>query len=221
MVFGSIVKQIKHKKRIFSDINVINEIGNYIDGINTSVHTMDDTHLLDIYMGIAGNTKVVYLIDQYSDLMTRSRSMDEYIDTGGLVNIAFHRIARDLSEKDSIEMVEYICYKNNTLQKTCVLAYSDEARYGMECLAKIYPKEDKLKFYPSLEEAGFLESLIFRSTGYGIGNFISYAMDGVDTETALTILNTSNIWKAVKKDQDLRNGFLQRGEERLFPALNY
>ena len=82
-------------------------------------------------------------------------------------------------------------------------------------------QEDKLKFYPGLEEAGFLESLIFKNTGYGIGNFISYAMDGVDTETALTILNTSNTWKAVKKDQDLRNGFLQRGEERLFPALNY
>ena len=221
MILKSIIREIKYKKRIFSDINVINEIGNYIDQINTSVHNMDVNCLLEKYIEIAENRKVIYLIDKYSDLMTHNGNEYEYIDTGGLVNVAFCRITRNMSEKDTAKMLEFICYKNSTLKNTCILAYSEDAKDGMEYMAQKYPAESKLKLYPDLEQAGFLENLIFKSSGYGIGNFVSYAMKGIDTETALVILKTSTAWKTVPKDQDLRNGFLQRGEERLLPALNY
>lgn len=168
--------------------------------------------------------KLALVMDKYADLMVVNN------EEGGVeyphscnTKVLFSEAIAELLPNNVLEMASYIS-RNDTFKAAIPIDdYNRNSSLirGLLMMAVKCPVEDKIKFYSSLDSAGILKDCFSHGpVTPEIAMFVVAAFKGIDTPTALNMLEHSNSWRNLPKDQNLRDCLVNR-DERLLPALQY
>lgn len=156
-------------------------------------------------------------LDKFSDLPKYC-----HLHHAGEINSIFRHAATLIPPEEILELVDYI-ESSDVLRQSASVDFghcylSDDIFLGMHGLARRCSVENKMELYYKLDDSGYLEDRLPRQTPDSVAHFVADAFEGIETDTAVAVLRASPSWKAVTKDQILRDWIIDR-DERLLPAV--
>lgn len=181
--------------------------------------TLQPGYVMEQFKRVVENPDVKAILNEFPEAMKPGNFC---LHHAGDINRIFDRAACLLPLAEIMDMADYIA-SNDVLRLSASIDYGfcyarDDVFHGMGELLKRCPIENKLELYAKLETSGYLEDRMPKQSASKVVYFVADAFEGIETETAVSVLRSSKAWRSVKKDKLLCDWIIDR-DKRLLPAL--